>query len=129
MHGEAKSIRLSPVAKFITVTIIVALTIWLVSSVSGITTPFVAAAITTYLFNPLITLLNRRLRISRALWIVVLYVAIGILIYGLVRYLGPIVANQYRDLRYRLIPSIINGLNRMPVNQTIELGGFGLVQK
>ena len=126
MSVEARPIRLSPVAKFITVAIIVALTIWLVSSVGGIMTPFIAAGITTYLFNPLITFLNRRTRVSRALWILVLYIAIGVLIYGLVRYLGPIVAHQYRDLRDRLIPSMIRELNRIPANATIEIGGFAI---
>jgi predicted PurR-regulated permease PerM len=126
MSVEAKPIRLSPVAKFITVAIIVALTIWLANSVSAIMTPFIAATITTYLFNPLITFLNRRTRVSRALWILVLYVAIGVLIYGLVRFLGPLVAHQYRDLRDRLIPSIINDLNRLPANQTIEFGGVAI---
>jgi predicted PurR-regulated permease PerM len=48
------------------------------------------------------------------------------LIYGLVRFLGPIVAHQYRDLRDRLIPSIINDLNQLPANQTIELGGVAI---
>jgi predicted PurR-regulated permease PerM len=126
MSVESKPIRLSPVAKYITVAIIVALTILLVSAVGHVTTPFVAAAITAYLFNPMITFLNRRTRVSRAVWILVLYVAIGAIIYGLGRFLGPIIAMQYRDLRDRLIPSIIKDLNELAANQTVEFGGLTL---
>jgi predicted PurR-regulated permease PerM len=126
MSVESKPIRLSPVAKYITVAIIVALTILLVSAVGHVMTPFVAAAITAYLFNPMITFLNRRTRVSRAVWILVLYVAIGAIIYGLGRFLGPIIAMQYRDLRDRLIPSIIKDLNELAANQTVEFGGLTL---
>src|SRR5258706_8461510 len=126
MSVEAKPIRLSSTAKFITVAIMIALTILLLQAVEDVLTPFIAAVITAYLFNPLITVLNRRTRVSRALWILVLYITIGVLIYGLVRFLGPIVVHQYRDLRDRLIPSIINELNQLPANQTIELGGFAI---
>src|SRR5689334_832861 len=124
MTVEAKPIRLSPVAKFITVAILVYLAIQLVNGANSILTPFIAAAITTYLFNPLISFLNRRTRISRAVWILVLYVTIGVLLYGLGRYLGPLVAHQYRDLRDRLLPSIINDINQLPANLTIEFAGI-----
>jgi predicted PurR-regulated permease PerM len=122
MQVESKPIRLSSTAKFITVAIIVALTILLIQGVHSILAPFIAAVITAYLFNPLITFLNRRTGISRALWIVLLYVAIGMLIYGLVSFLGPIVAHQYRDLRDRLIPSILTDIARLP--PTIEFYGI-----
>jgi predicted PurR-regulated permease PerM len=122
---ETKPIRLSPVAKFITVAIIVALTILLIQAAQHILTPFIAAIITTYLFNPLITLLNRRTRVSRAFWICVLYITIGVLIYALARSLGPIVAIQYADLRDRVIPTIIIELPRqLAAYETIDFGGF-----
>jgi predicted PurR-regulated permease PerM len=127
MSVEAKPIRLSPVAKFITVAIIVALTILLVQAAAHILTPFIAAAITTYLFNPLITFLNRRTRVSRAVWICLLYIAIGVLIYGLARSLGPLIAIQYADFRDRLIPTIIVELPRqLAAYETIDFGGFSV---
>jgi len=122
MQVESKPIRLSSTAKFITVTIIVALAILLIRGVSTILAPFIAAVITAYLFNPLITFLNRRTGVSRALWIILLYVAIGTLIYGLVSFLGPIVGHQYRDLRDRLIPSILIDIGRLP--PTVEFYGI-----
>ena len=122
MQVESKPIRLSSTAKFITVAIIVALTILLIQGVSTILAPFIAAVITAYLFNPLITFLNRRTGISRAFWIVLVYVAIGTLIYGLLSVLGPIVAHQYRDLRDRLIPSILTDIGQLP--PTVEFYGI-----
>jgi predicted PurR-regulated permease PerM len=122
MQVESKPIRLSSTAKFITVTIIVALAILLIRGVSTILAPFIAGVITAYLFNPLITFLNRRTALSRALWIILLYVAIGTLIYGLVSFLGPIVGHQYRDLRDRLIPSILIDIGRLP--PTVEFYGI-----
>jgi len=52
MSVEPKPIRLSSTGKFITVAIIVALAILLFIAVGSILTPFVAAVITAYLFNP-----------------------------------------------------------------------------
>jgi predicted PurR-regulated permease PerM len=124
MHVEAKPIRLSPTAKFITVAIIIALTILLIRGVSTILAPFIAAVITAYLFNPLITFLNRRTRVSRAIWILLLYVAIGTLIYGLFRFLGPIITGQYLDLRDRLIPDIIAEIDRVAASETVEVMGI-----
>jgi predicted PurR-regulated permease PerM len=124
MNVEAKPILMSSTAKFITIAIIIALMILLLQAVGGILTPFIAAIITAYLFNPLITFLNRRTNISRAIWILVLYVAIGVLIYGLVRFLGPIIANQYRDLRDRLIPTMIIELQELSTYRTIDFGTF-----
>jgi predicted PurR-regulated permease PerM len=75
----------------------------------------------------LITFLNRRTHVSRAVWIGILYIAIGVLIYGLARSLGPIIANQYADFRDRLIPTIIVELPRqLAAYETIDFGGFAV---
>src|SRR5262249_24001020 len=124
MSVETKPIRLSPVAKFITVVIIIALAILLISAVGHVLTPFIAAAVTAYLFNPLISWLNRRTHVSRALWILVLYVMVGFLIYGLVRFLGPIIFDQYRELRHQ-IPKIVNDIStEIAANRMIEIAGI-----
>src|SRR5262249_32302198 len=102
MSVEAKPIRLSPVGKFIAMAIIVALAILLVTSIGTAATPFIIAAITAYLFNPIISWLHRYTGVGRALWIFVLYILVGTLIYLLARFLWPIIAMQYTELR-RLI--------------------------
>jgi predicted PurR-regulated permease PerM len=124
MSVEPKPIRLSPVGKFITVAIIVSLAILVVVAVGPILTPFVAAVITAYLFNPLIGWLNRRTGIGRGVWIGVLYVLIGALAYALVRSLGPMVAFQYRGLVGQ-IPAMRREIeNLIAANQIIDLGGI-----
>jgi predicted PurR-regulated permease PerM len=124
MSVEPKPIRLSPTGKFITIAIIVALAILLISSVRQIMTPFITAIITAYLFNPLIGWLSRRTGIGRGLWIGVLYVLIGALAYALIRSLGPIVTAQYTELVGQ-IPAMRQQIERLiAANQMIDLGGI-----
>lgn len=124
MDIEAKPIRLSPVAKFITVAIVVALTILLLRAMGQAIVPFVAAIITAYLFNPAITWLHRRTHVGRAGWILVLYVLIGTLLYGLVRFLGPIITGQYNDLVTQL-PGIRDTiLYQIEFTQTVDIAGL-----
>ena len=124
MSVEPKPIRLTPVAKFVTVAIIVALGILLIWAASSIMTPFIGAAITAYLFNPLIGWLNRRTGVSRAIWICVLYILIGVLIYALVRTLGPLVAMQYRELVAQLPAMRYQVETWLLANQMFDLGGI-----
>jgi predicted PurR-regulated permease PerM len=124
MSVEPKPIRLSPVGKFITIAIIVSLAILVIAAVGPIMTPFVAAIITAYLFNPLIGWLNRRTGIGRGLWIGVLYVLIGALAYALFRSLGPILGAQYTELVGQ-IPAMRQQIERLiAANQIIDLGGI-----
>lgn len=126
MTVEPKPIRLSSVAKFITIAIIIGLGILLVWAAGAIMTPFVAGAITAYLFNPLIGWLQRRTGIGRGLWIAVLYVLIGVLVYNLVLSLGPILTAQYRELR-RQFPFMIRDIAQMiSANRTIVIAGLEL---
>ncbi len=124
MSVEPKPIRLSPVGKFITVTIIVSLAILLITAVGAIMTPFVAAVITAYLFNPLIGWLYSRTGIGRGFWIGVLYVLVGALAYALIRSLGPIAGAQYTELVGQ-IPAMRHQIeNLIAANQIIDLGGI-----
>lgn len=124
MHIEAKPIRFSPVAKFITVAIIVVLAIMLIRQLGAGMSPFVAGIITAYLFNPLISWLNRRTRIGRAIWILALYVLTGALLYLLGRFLGPLISQQFGEL-WNVLPSMFTRVSRMiEANQTIDFGGI-----
>jgi predicted PurR-regulated permease PerM len=126
MSVEARPIKLSPLGKLITVALIVALIIIVIRGLGSVILPFVAAAITAYLFNPLITWLHRRTRIGRALWILVLYVVAGLLIYALVTLLGPVVAQQYRGLVAQL-PATVNRLQQeLLLLNPIQLGDIAI---
>lgn len=123
MSIAPRPIRLSPLGKLITVGILVALALLLVRAIGPAMSPFIAGAITAYLFNPLIHWLNQRTRIGRAAWILALYVLIGILVYALVRYVGPRFGMQFNDLRHQF-PAIVKELqHQVTVNHVIEFGG------
>lgn len=123
MSVEPKPIRLTPAAKFVTIIIIVAMFILLIWAANSVMAPFIGAIITAYLFNPLISWLQRRTGVGRALWILVLYVMIGALIYALVRTFGPILAMQYHDLVGQ-IPAMRDQVEHLLLaNQIFDLGG------
>jgi predicted PurR-regulated permease PerM len=111
MSVAPQPIRLSPTGKFITVVVIIALAVLLLVNVQSILSPFIAAAIFSYLFNPLISWLNRRTGVHRAVWIFALYGLIGLLLYWLVRFLVPIITQQYADLTSQ-IPAIFDTIAR-----------------
>jgi predicted PurR-regulated permease PerM len=123
---EPKLIRLSPTAKFVVVGLVALLCLVLIWAAQSIMAPFIGAAITAYLFNPLIGWLSRRTRIGRAVWIVVLYIMVGVLIYALVRTIGPLLATQYGDMVAQ-IPAMRDQVERLIfANQIWDLGGVTL---
>jgi predicted PurR-regulated permease PerM len=124
MSIDARPIRLSPLGKLITVAVIVALALLLIRGLGNVIIPFVAAAITAYLFNPLITYLHRRTHIARAIWIGVLYVVGGFLVYGLFRYLGPLVRAQYAELSVIIPWQIAQFSQQIEGTRTIEIFGM-----
>ncbi|MEN9934422.1 MAG: hypothetical protein RLZZ387_1001 [Chloroflexota bacterium] len=126
MSVEARPIRLSPLGKLITVAIIVTVVILVIRGLGSVLIPFIAAAITAYLFNPLISWLHRRTRVGRGAWIGVLYVVAGLLVYTLVVSVGPIVVRQYNDL-IAALPGTINALQQqLLLADPIEVGGFAV---
>jgi predicted PurR-regulated permease PerM len=125
MNAESKPIRLSPTAKFITIAVIIVLTIMMLRAATHILAPFIGAIITAYLFNPLISFLHRKTNFGRAAWILVLYVTVGVVFYWLGSFLIPLAVGQYNDLRLRLIPTITTEIhNWVTTNHSIEIFGF-----
>jgi predicted PurR-regulated permease PerM len=98
MSIEQRPIRFSPQYKLIAVALVAVLTLWFLLAVKHMLTPFVAAIITAYLFNPLVAWLYRRTGVGRVLWIAVLYVLAFLVLYGLGTLIWPRVAQQSRDL-------------------------------
>jgi predicted PurR-regulated permease PerM len=105
------------------VSIVVALTILLIRGLGNVATPFFAAAITAYLFNPLITWLQRHTKIGRAAWIGLLYLVVGLIINLAFRFIGPIIARQYSELIANL-PAMLADLQQQI--DGLNLGGFEL---
>lgn len=98
MSIEQRSIRFTPRIKLIAVALVVGLAVWFLLAVRHILTPFIAAIITAYIFNPLINWLERRAGLGRGLWIVMLYVLAFMLLYGLGGWIWPHIVQQTRDL-------------------------------
>jgi predicted PurR-regulated permease PerM len=84
-------------AKIATVIIVIVLALLLLRAVGGLITPFVWALVTAYLFNPVVTALNNRLRIGRVWWVVLLYLVGGGAVALGVNWLVPRLANQYNE--------------------------------
>lgn len=124
MQIENKPIRLSSRGKFVTVTVIVLLTLLLLFTVQHVLTPFIAAIITGYLFNPLVGFFSRRTNTSRALWIVVLYVLAFAFLYGLTTFMWPRIVAQYYGLVDQ-VPNIIATIQQQfQQNQQISFGSI-----
>jgi predicted PurR-regulated permease PerM len=122
MENDARPIRFSYQAKWITSAIVVGLLIVFLHEITHILPPFIGAIITAYLFNPLIGWLHRRTGISRAIWIVILYIVAGSVLYGLFTALWPRVVQQSRDLAASA-PMIIRELTIwFEQNESIVLG-------
>lgn len=106
-------------AKIATVTIIISLAVLLLRAVGGLITPFVWAIVTAYLFNPVVTALNTRLRIGRVWWVVLLYVVGGGAVALGINWLVPRLANQYTDF-IAALPSFATRIETL----SAQLGTF-----
>lgn len=122
MTDQTKPIRLSVQGKLITIAIIVGLSILLILSVGPILTPFIAAIITAYIFNPLITFLQDRMPVRRSFWIVVLYILAFSLLYGVGTWIWPRILYQYEELVSKLPDFVASITETLSQQNDIELG-------
>jgi predicted PurR-regulated permease PerM len=123
MSVEQTPIRFSPRFKLISVAIVVALGIWLLFQVEHILAPFIASIITAYLFNPLVSWLDRRTGMGRAIWISVLYVLAFLLLYSLGTALWPRIVQQSQDLAASA-PDVASRIQSFfSGREQIEIGG------
>lgn len=117
-------IRLSLWGKVIISAILVVLGIWLFRSIGPAASPFVGAAITAYVFSPLIRWLAQRTRVSRAVWILALYFLVGVCVYVLLQVVGPKFTRQVHELQMQL-PHILRAVQeQLATNQVVVLGGI-----
>lgn len=126
MPGEQVSIRFSLHGKVVAISLVIGLTILLLYQVSHVLAPFIAAIITAYLFHPLVSLLQRRSRLSRVVWIIVLYVLAFSLLYWLWTWVWPRILSQYDEL-VRQMPVIVNDLSRVFGERSVIELGAGIV--
>jgi predicted PurR-regulated permease PerM len=121
-HLDTHTIRLSTQGKLITIALIVGLTVLMLLTVGHVLTPFIAALITAYLFNPLVSLLQRKTQIRRSVWIVILYILVFSLLYAVGNWVWPRIVRQYGDLVVKL-PGFVHGIGETFVERDrVELG-------
>jgi predicted PurR-regulated permease PerM len=117
-----QSIRLSTQGKLIAVAIVLGLFVLLLMSIGSVLTPFIAAIITAYIFNPLVSLLERRTRTGRAPWIVVIYVVAFSLLYGLFTWVWPRIIHQYNGFVEQLPQIVVNLTSMFEGRRTFDFG-------
>ncbi|MFC1767716.1 AI-2E family transporter [Candidatus Margulisiibacteriota bacterium] len=92
-----KGLKLSPVAKTV-VWVLFGIVIFLILKYLGnIIYPFLWALITAYLFSPLIFFLEKKSRLPRAIWIILVYFLLGLLIYWGLSVLIPVVNTELTE--------------------------------
>lgn len=87
---------------------------------------FIWAAIFAYLFNPVVTFCTERIKTPRALWIIVLYIVLGILIFIALRSLIPLISNEITDLVSGSLDDPTTFLGRVASQKNLPLFGVSI---
>ena len=95
---KRKGVKFTPVAKSITLILIILFAIFVLRYSAQIIHPFIWAAMTAYLFSPLIYHLESRTRLPRVLLILSVYIIIGFFIYWALSFAIPILNNEVSEL-------------------------------
>lgn len=98
LKPKRKGVKFSPSIKSITFILIAAFIYFALRYSSQIVHPLIWAIITAYLFAPLIFSLEKRTRIPRILWILIVYALIGAIIYWSVSFALPILRNEVQEI-------------------------------
>ena len=113
-------------AKIITLWFIVAVIILFLFRFSNILPVFIWAAVMAYLFNPMISFFSEKTRIPRSLWIIILYVLLGILVFWAIKSLAPIISNEMSDLVSGSLDDPATFLGRIASQGNISLLGIDI---
>ncbi len=95
---KRKGLKFSPAAKSITIALIVLFALFVLRYSGQIIHPFIWALTSMYLFAPLIYSLEARTKVNRIVWILLVYVLIGIVIYWALSYAIPIINNEVSEI-------------------------------
>ena len=98
MQHSPSTFKFSLRAKIITLWVIAGLSIFFLLRFFHVLPVFIWAAISAYLFSPLVSLMTDKTKIPKSLWIIILYIFLGILIFGFIKSFYPLVTNEISDL-------------------------------
>ena len=112
-------------------------TLWVVAGImllfllrfSHIIPVFVWAGVTAYLFNPVITFLSEKTKLSKAVWIIFLYIFLGLLAYWSFTSLAPLISNEVSDLVSGSLDDPSTFLGRIASQGPISILGFDISLK
>lgn len=91
--------------------LVVAATCWFIYLLSDIVLPILIAAILADIFNPFVTLLERRCSCPRPLIAALIVLIIIAVVFGFIAWLAPLIYNQFIDLTDKL-PDYLRALTR-----------------
>jgi len=111
-------------AKIVTLWVVVAVILFFFFRFSSVLPVFIWAATAAYLFNPLIVFFSEKSRLSRVVWIVILYVLLGVLIFWAVKALLPLIANELSELASGSLDDPTTFLGRIAAQGQVSIFGF-----
>lgn len=117
-------ITFSSRAKSIIFVVLAAMVVLLLWKAGGVVLPFIWAAVTAYVFNPLITFASERTRSSRLIWVFLLYVVLGLFAAWAVLELVPIINQQIGQLARELPQFVKSAEAYFGAPNSIDILGF-----
>ena len=113
-------------AKIVTLWLIALLIVLFLFRFSNVLSVFIWAATAAYLFNPLVTFFSEKTRLARAVWILVLYVLLGIVIFWAVKALVPLITNEISDLTSGSLDDPTTFLGRIAAQGQVSFLGLDI---
>ncbi len=98
IQSGSSSFKFSFRTKIVTLWIIALFFLVLLLFFRNILPVFIWAAVTAYIFNPMITFFAGKTKMPRILWVIVLYIVLGIIIFWALKSLTPLISNEISDL-------------------------------
>lgn len=118
------TINVSPRTRTIILLIAAGIGVFFLFEISGILSPFIWAAVTAYVFSPLITRAQKATNLPRLLLVALVYVAVGSLTVVAILSLMPVINSQFAQARHEL-PAFLKTIQRdLWAGQTIQIAGF-----
>ena len=118
--------KFSSRAKIITLWVTIAIICLFLARYARILPVFVWAAVTAYLFNPVITFLSKKTKLPRAAWIIILYIFLGILTFWALKAFLPLLSIEMTDLLSGSLDDPNTFLGRIAAQGTISIIGFDI---
>jgi len=129
MQKYPGSYKFSVRAKIATLWIIAGMVVAFLLYFAHIMPVFIWAAITAYLFSPLINFLAQKIKLPRALWIIILYIVLGIVIFFTLRSIAPMISNEINDLASGSLEEPTTFLGRIASEGTVSILGIDINMK